>query len=826
MDEITLQLGKGSKPTTFHKSSSEIAIRPRQNLSAAERAALHPQLRFGQTKQPGSLAGFQLLSVPATEMEAELDVLRNDPAVAAGTHVYHTSDDEVPFVPTGEIYVKWSDRATPAECNALLEEHHLTVQELRGGGAVVLRITEESPNPLKVAAELQKSRAVEVAEPDLATPGTLHAFVLPSEPFLDRQWHLRNTGSNGGSSLGLTPGADARVIDAWELAGSFGVPEVVVAVIDDGFDLGHPDLSGQGKQIAPWDFTRRNDDPSPSYGFDENGRFFGDWHGTACAGVAVGTNQGTGIVGAAPGCRLMPVRWGPNLAASQVEAWFQYVASQGAAVVSCSWSAQARNFPLMERIADAITACARDGRGGLGTVICFAAGNENRDINDPSMDSINGFAIHPEVIAVAASTSMDKKANYSNYGDAISICAPSSGAGGRGILTADVRSSVNTPQGRFSLGYSADDFTADFGGTSSSTPLVAGICGLLLSLRPQATAQEIRRLLERTARKIGPASSYDASGHSRIFGYGCVDAYAAVQALLNGEEVEADSVGINPLWGKKGHETTNAKAIAALPETLRAFYSEHEEEIVAKAMAADHAKRNDPSEGPRHYLDADRYGPDPFAELPENFDEAVAKFGLETLTENGLLPWIIDDRFGKLVAAFESKHAAGIVLHSAWLGHYIGDSHVPLHTTENHDGNLTAQKGLHKYFETTVLNYIEPDEIVPPLGARFTKSILTLAFEWIRESHRHIPEILRADLETRRPGPQRRRDTAAFAERVRPIAIERLTRGATRLASAWLTAWDMAGKPALSGVIEAVPSKVKARKTTQRTPRPKALNPR
>ncbi len=506
MNEVTLK--RGSQSIRLRKSVNEIAVRPQSNLSAAERTALHPQLGPEAASGPYSLAGYQILPVSPEEMESDLDALREDPAVAAGAHVYHTSDDGVPFVPTGEIYVKWSERATPAERNALLEEHSLTVQEIREGGAVVLRITADSPNPLKVAAALQAHPAVKVAEPDLATPGTLHIFVLPSDPLLDAQWHLRNTGNNGGSDLGLLPGADARVIDAWNLAGSLGAPAVVVAVIDDGFDLGHPDLSGPGKQVAPWDFTRENNDPRPSWRFDAEGRFVGDWHGTACAGVAVGTNEGSGIVGAAPGCRLLPVRWGPNLAAAQVEKWFSYVTQQGAAVVSCSWSARARNFALDERVADAITACARDGRGGLGTVICFAAGNENRNINDPDHESVNGFAIHPEVIAVAASTSRDRKSHYSNHGAEISVCAPSDGAGGRGILTADVRSSVDTPQGRFALGYSSSDFAADFGGTSSATPLVAGICGLLLSLRPQATAHEIRRLLERTARKVGAASEY------------------------------------------------------------------------------------------------------------------------------------------------------------------------------------------------------------------------------------------------------------------------------------------------------------------------------
>ncbi|MBC8003752.1 MAG: S8 family serine peptidase [Opitutaceae bacterium] len=489
----------------------------------------------------------------------------------------------------------------------------------------------------------------------------------------------------------------------------------------------------------------------------------------------------------------MPVRWGEDLSPAKVESWFLYIRDQGAAVVSCSWSAAARNFPLSTRISDAIRDCARDGRAGLGTVICFAAGNENRDINDGANNSVNGFAIHPDVIAVAASTSMDEKANYSNHGAEIWICAPSSGAGGRGILTADVRGAVDTPRGRFALGYDSSDFTAEFGGTSSSTPLVAGICGLLLSLRPQTTAREIKQLLKHTARKIGPSEDYDANQHSRNFGYGCVDALAASHMIMDFEE-PAPAIGILPSWGGEGHHTTNGKAVAALPPELADLYQPWLDRIVKESMAADHAKNTDRTERPRHFLNADWYGAPPFSNLPEDYTEAVKKFGEATLLKHGVLPWTISKRYEELVRAFKARNLDAILHHSAWLGHYVGDCHVPLHTTLNHDGQLTRQKGLHSYFESMVLEFIEPQEIQPIQGQRLKKPILTMAFEWIRESHGLIPKILAADLELRR-GPTRRRDKQAFAARMKPLAIDRLSKGATRLASAWYSAWFVAGRP-------------------------------
>ena len=739
-------------------------------------------------------------------MDDDLNELRNDPNVAVGTHVYHTSDDNVPFVPSGEIYVEWKRGSSDEQRNAALEELSLQVTQVRDENTSIVQVTGASPNPVKVAAALQKKAIVEVAEPELSTPGKLMVIALPNDPLVDKQWHLRNTGNNGGSTLGLRMGADARVWEAWERGRSTGAASVIVAVIDDGFDLAHPDLAGAGKQVAPWDFTRGNNSPLPEWHLTSSGELEGDWHGTACAGVAVGNANGQGIVGAAPSCRLMPVRWGRNLADSQIEAWFDHVLRQGAAVVSCSWSAQAAIFPLSRRTSAAITRCAEQGRGGLGTLICFAAGNENRTVNGSG--SINGFAIHPSVIAVAACTSMDRRSHYSNFGKEIWISAPSSGSGGRGIWTSDVRGQVTTSAGTMALGYNAGDFAPDFGGTSSATPLVAGICALLLSIRHELTLKEVKQIIALTARKIGGVAEYNADGHSKNFGYGCINAAAAVEAVLardgggmrRGDDSgmdasNGDGLVINPAWGKDGHFTTNRKGVEAAPAKIAAFYATHIDEIERRSMEADHSKPKDKSEGPRHYIDIDLYGAFPFAELPEDYNKALAKFGTNTLKKRGLLPWTIQTRYGELVKAMKAGDRSKILEHSAWLGHYIGDSHVPLHTTENSDGQLTGQKGLHSHFESRMLQFVKPTDVKPVKGGPLPKPILACAFDWVRESYRHVDAILKADRAT--TGPNKRRDANAFAKKVRPIVIERLERGATRLASAWYQAWIDAGKPKL-----------------------------
>lgn len=780
LDEI--ELNYGDRILQLVKSKKYIAVKPRREIEASTLSEMLPEA--SANSQNSNLGGFQIVNAENSQesIEETLDTLRANPAIKSGTHVFHSSDDEVPFVPTGQIFVEYEPGATLEQCQQLLEENSLEIVEARDNRELIVQVTPQSENPIKVAKKLQDSPLIKLAEPDLATPGKIQHFALPTDDRIIEQWHLRNTGYHRGTSLGFLAGADARVMEAWQATQSLGSPNVVVAVIDDGFDLSHPDLTGTWKIVAPKDFTRNTASPIPD-------PLSEDWHGTACAGVAVGNADGTGIVGAAPRCRLMPVRWGRNLSDGEIESWFDYVRVQGAWVVSCSWGAAARNFPLSTRAKRAISRCAREGRDGLGTVICFAAGNENRDINDPASNSVNGFAIHPDVIAVAASNSVDKKSNYSNLGKRISVCAPSSGSGGWGVTTSDVMGQYTRGNQTFESGYSPGAYTNDFGGTSSACPLVAGICALILSVQPTLTAQEVRQIIEKTTRKIGGGNAYDEDGHSHFFGYGCIDATAAVSSL-NEEEF------VVPFWGETGHKTVNKLSVDAIPGALRNFYHIHLDDVVKNAMDADHAKNNDPAEKPRHFIDIDMYGEYPFNELPEDYEAAKKKFGQDTLVGRGIVPWQIEETYYQLVEAFKQKNLESVLRHSAWLGHYVGDAHVPFHTTANHNGQLTGQKGLHSYFESRLLDkYISPDEIKPAKGQQISDKPHKLAFRWVRESYSYLQPLLDADATN--GGKTNKRNLAGFAKVAKPIAIDRLTKGCSRVASLWFSAWIEAGKPSL-----------------------------
>ena len=462
-------------------------------------------------------------------IEVALDDLRSLDAVEVGTHVFHHSEtDETPLIPSGELYVVFQTNANLSACHNLLKQYYLTIVEERSDREFIVAVTSKSPNPIKTTIALQQeSHLIEIAEPDLESPTGLTALPLPADHLLPAQWHLQNRGQHAHwTSMAFRAGADAKVVEAWQAMNSLGSSNITVAIIDSGFDLQHPDLVGNGhKVVAPWDFETNTPDPSPR---------LGDWHGTACAGVAIGAITGSGIVGAAPNAKFIPIRF-TYISDSQVEKWFSHAIRNGADVISNSWGSQSDHFILSTRMFNALKRAATQGRNGKGAVLVFASGNTSRNIsNGPTPQSVTGFATHPNVIAVAASNSKDQRSSYSNYGHHIHITAPSNGSGGAGVTTADVGGTMLLPSGAVGhRGYGEGIYTHGFGGTSSSCPLVAGVCALILSANPSLSARQVKDILRDTADKIGGVP-YDRNGHSVYFGYGRINAAKAVRAARNG----------------------------------------------------------------------------------------------------------------------------------------------------------------------------------------------------------------------------------------------------------------------------------------------------
>ncbi|RKD18261.1 S1/P1 Nuclease [Pelobium manganitolerans] len=153
-------------------------------------------------------------------------------------------------------------------------------------------------------------------------------------------------------------------------------------------------------------------------------------------------------------------------------------------------------------------------------------------------------------------------------------------------------------------------------------------------------------------------------------------------------------------WGFFAHQRINRLAVFTLPKDLIGFYKSNINYITVHAVDPDKRRYADSLEAARHYLDADHYGKEPFKVIPRKWNEAATKLSEDTLYAYGIVPWQIHRTYYKLVDAFKNCDSVRILKYSADLGHYIADAHVPLHTSENYNGQLTNQIGIHGFWES------------------------------------------------------------------------------------------------------------------------------
>jgi subtilisin family serine protease len=518
MKKITVNFGKGA--IVLEKSNKFVGLKQAQSRSLAAPSALDSSVKNVLFPH---LGGFKVVSVAPQKgqkvaLNRDLDAIRSLDEVETGTHVYKIAGSDKPLVPTGSIYITFGEKISTKQQEALLAKHKLVLKKRRSELKIIASVTAKSLNPLKCAAALQRLKAVEWAEPDIDIPLD-HYFSEPSAKLWGQMWHLENTGSiPDNPNVKLTVGADAKVVEAWKLLDGYGNPNLVVAVIDLGLDVQHPDL--QGKIVNPWDFWNGSANlmaNDPNY-----------THGTPCASVAVAPENG-GMCGAAPAARLMPLS-GTSFSIEGTEEMYNYCIKNGADIISCSWGTIDSSFSLGPDKMAVIAKAAKEGRGGKGCIICYASGNEGAE-------TLNVYGEHPDVICVGATTSDDEHPDYSNCGPTLTVCAPSNG-GFVPILAAraswDEGESGQEDAFKYYYGDGIDrgPYYKHFGGTSSATPLVAGICALILSANPDLTAKEVKQILIETADKVGDPSEY-VNGHSVKFGHGRVNAAKAVQAALD-----------------------------------------------------------------------------------------------------------------------------------------------------------------------------------------------------------------------------------------------------------------------------------------------------
>lgn len=493
-----------------------------------------------------------------------LQKLAGLPGFQAAGPVVHLDDESVVFF-SDEAVIRFASRLSEAEAREaaarfdfdlvrpfLVAPNTFLAKPRKGAGYEMLA----------QCASLVESGLVEYAEPNLiSTPG--EDGVIPTDNLFPLQWHH----------------AIVRTPDAWQVLRlqvgddrTFGDPHIIIAVMDYGIDVRHPDLDGRdsgGRDKIFRIFDFENLVPN-------NDLSVGRWHGTSCAGIAAARannpseevrRRSEGVVGAAGNCRIMGLRrpftdvgfadafvWAAGFLSSSPDPDFARPLPQGAEIITTQVH-HGDGFPISGLMADTFDFLTTSGREGRGTLLFFSAGNGHEDFTDA-----RPWATHARTIAVGASSLGNDGfseiiADYSNYGGPIpggailDVVAPSSDTNvdGQALHNPPVNYGITTTAevgaGNLPGAGGRMNYTNRFGGTSASTPLVAGIAALVLSANPDLTWMEVRDILRNTATKINRTNTdslaqyvdTDEDGmpdYSRVYGFGRVNAYAAVLGAL------------------------------------------------------------------------------------------------------------------------------------------------------------------------------------------------------------------------------------------------------------------------------------------------------
>ena len=269
-------------------------------------------------------------------------------------------------------------------------------------------------------------------------------------------------------------------------------------------------------------------------------------------------------------------------------------------------------------------------------------------------------------------------------------------------------------------------------------------------------------------------------------------------------------------WGFTAHKQINNAAVFTLPPELFKFYKAHITEITDKAVNADMRRYSLADEACKHYLDADHYEKIiPIDTIPHGWKEALAKYSKDTLNAYGTVPWNLELIKYQLTKAFESKNLYLIIKLSADLGHYAADLHVPLHSTQNYNGQLTSQEGIHSLWESRLyeLFYKDYDFAVgrasyiqntnETIWTRFSQSFTALdsvlLFEKLATEKYPDKYVLQA--KGRNTSKIYNETFCSYYNQLLNGMIERRARASIELVgSLWYTCWLDAGQPDLSNI--------------------------
>jgi hypothetical protein len=268
-------------------------------------------------------------------------------------------------------------------------------------------------------------------------------------------------------------------------------------------------------------------------------------------------------------------------------------------------------------------------------------------------------------------------------------------------------------------------------------------------------------------------------------------------------------------WGFWAHQRINRLSVFTLPSEMIPFYKAHIEFITEHATDPDSRRYAVTYEAPRHFIDVDHYGKYPFLNVPRRWEDAKTMYTEDTLLAYGIVPWHIQVSLGQLTNAFKEKNLEKILKYSAELGHYVGDAHVPLHTTENYNGQMTGQKGIHGFWESRLPELFGEKYNFFVGKAYFVKNTLEEAWATVLESHAALDSVLSFEKELTKSFPSDKKYSfenrngilvkvyskefsTEYHNRLNGQVERRMRKAILRIGSFWRTAWERAGKPDLT----------------------------
>lgn len=270
-------------------------------------------------------------------------------------------------------------------------------------------------------------------------------------------------------------------------------------------------------------------------------------------------------------------------------------------------------------------------------------------------------------------------------------------------------------------------------------------------------------------------------------------------------------------WGFFGHRQINRMAVFTLPPEMIGFYKYYIVYITENATNPDNRRYVVEGEAPRHFIDADVYDKyyggkgQAILQLPRYWKQAVERFSEDTLMAYGIVPWHIEKMKRQLVQAFKIRDSKAILRISTDLAHYIADANVPLHTTENYNGQLSNQNGIHGFWESRLPELFAKEYNFFVGQAQLIDNTQLYAWEAVIQAHAALDSVLHYEKElTQKFGEKKyafeqrngqtirtySRDFSTAYHKILAGQVERQMRKAIKMVGdLWYTAWIEAGSP-------------------------------